>query len=68
MPHIQLQEDIDLNSFSPVITAPKKSQNQSVPLKVVYRDSVVGFRYLHPRVIPLGASPVCHLDVFLASN
>ncbi|KAF8497656.1 hypothetical protein JB92DRAFT_3146650 [Gautieria morchelliformis] len=72
--NIAVLEDIDLNSFLPTSTAPKKSHHQSVPLKVVYRDSVVGFRYLHPRVIPPGASPafrrfqICFADPLLATQ
>ncbi|KAJ7595091.1 hypothetical protein C8J56DRAFT_822279, partial [Mycena floridula] len=45
-------EDLDLLTFSalPMNNKPqKKSAAQSLPLKAVYRDSVVGIRYLHPR-------------------
>ena len=31
---------------------------QGLPLKAVYRDTVVGIRYMHPRVVPAGSSPV----------
>lgn len=55
----QMQEDIDLSSFSPAFTTLQKTPSQSLPLKVVYRDSVVGFRYVHPRVLPTGTLPVC---------
>ncbi|KII92758.1 hypothetical protein PLICRDRAFT_102889 [Plicaturopsis crispa FD-325 SS-3] len=50
-----LFEDIDLLSFSDLSS---QSQSQGLPLKAVYRDCVVGIRYLHPRVIPAGAAPV----------
>ena len=59
-----VQEDIELLSFS----APSLLQNQKrnfaehgLPLKAVYRDCIVGVRYLHPRVVPEGASPVSPL-------
>ncbi|KAI0062890.1 hypothetical protein BV25DRAFT_1899609 [Artomyces pyxidatus] len=42
-------EDIDLLSFS---TMPSAAAPQNLPLKAVYRDSVVGIRYQHPRVCP----------------
>lgn len=32
--------------------------SQSLPIKAVFRDSVVGIRYLHPRIVPPGAIPV----------
>ncbi|KAF8575099.1 hypothetical protein K439DRAFT_771924 [Ramaria rubella] len=57
---ISAKEDIDLLAFPPVSTAlmkGTKAQNQSLPLKVVYRDSVVGFRYLHPCVIAANSLP-----------
>lgn len=44
---IPFQEDLDLLSFSSPPS--RKQQAQGLPLKAVYRDSVVGIRYLHPR-------------------
>ncbi|KAF8197849.1 hypothetical protein BJ912DRAFT_46598 [Pholiota molesta] len=43
-------EDMDLLSFSS-ITAPvaRKHQTEGLPLKAVYRDTVVGIRYFHGR-------------------
>ncbi|KAF4620534.1 hypothetical protein D9613_000477 [Agrocybe pediades] len=44
------QEDLDLLSFSPLTSAPsQKTSAEGLPLKVVYRDAVVGIRYLHSR-------------------
>jgi len=45
------QEDLDLLSFSldAVSLNARKQTLESLPLKAVYRDTVVGIRYLHPR-------------------
>jgi len=45
------QEDLDLLSFSldSVSLNARKQTLESLPLKAVYRDTVVGIRYLHPR-------------------
>lgn len=46
-----IQEDLDLLSFSsPSMQGKSKRPIQGLPLKAVYRDSVVGIRYLHSRV------------------
>lgn len=46
---VSIQEDIDLLTLSclPQPRAPKQP-TQGLPLKAVYRDTVVGIRYLHP--------------------
>ncbi|CAL1707225.1 unnamed protein product [Somion occarium] len=55
-------EDIDLLSFSSPDTVRNLgyagSTDPGLPLKAVYRDCVVGIRYLHPRIVPAGQSPV----------
>ncbi|EGO25672.1 hypothetical protein SERLADRAFT_407970 [Serpula lacrymans var. lacrymans S7.9] len=53
-------EDLELLSFSSLSPPnPQAAQiEQGLPLKAVYRDSVVGIRYLHPRVIGPGTHPV----------
>jgi hypothetical protein len=64
------QEDMDLLSFASV-QPQHVHPAQGLPLKAVYKDSVVGIRYLHPLVVAPGASPVrlsslfaCHLPHF----
>ncbi|KAI0821699.1 hypothetical protein BC628DRAFT_809252 [Trametes gibbosa] len=47
-------EDLDLVSYS---SSPPLQAPQGMPLKAVYQDAVVGIRYQHPRVSPLGATP-----------
>lgn len=52
---MSLQEDLDLLSFAQMVPAPpKKQQAEGLPLKAVYRDTVVGIRYLYNR----GDAPV----------
>lgn len=53
-------EDLDLLSFSslPVYRTPQSSADQGLPLKAVYRDSVVGIRYLHQSAFSSGRPPV----------
>ncbi|KAF5321402.1 hypothetical protein D9619_001441 [Psilocybe cf. subviscida] len=42
--------NLDLLSFAQVMPAPpKKHQAEGLPLKAVYRDTIVGIRYLHNR-------------------
>lgn len=56
-----VQEDLELLAFSSEEMIQSQKQVFAVhglPLKAVYRDAVVGIRYLHPRVVPPGASPV----------
>ncbi|KAF9648566.1 hypothetical protein BDM02DRAFT_3187004 [Thelephora ganbajun] len=51
-------EDVDLLLFSTDPSASLQTQlTQGLPLKAVYCDSLVGFRYLHPRPTPPGSSP-----------
>ncbi|KAG6369534.1 hypothetical protein JVT61DRAFT_14283 [Boletus reticuloceps] len=53
-------EDLELLSFSslPTFQASATLQSdQGLPLKAVYRDAVVGIRYLHPRTVPPGSQP-----------
>ncbi|KAI6106356.1 hypothetical protein EDD16DRAFT_1745865 [Pisolithus croceorrhizus] len=54
-----LQEDLELLSFSSLSAsrAPNGSE-QGLPLRAVYRDAVVGIRYLHPKTVPPGCQPV----------
>ncbi|CCM01920.1 uncharacterized protein FIBRA_03992 [Fibroporia radiculosa] len=47
-------EDLDLLTFS---SMNQIQMAQGFPLKAVYRDAVVGFRYLYPRTIPVGTPP-----------
>ncbi|KAA1476074.1 hypothetical protein DENSPDRAFT_842963 [Dentipellis sp. KUC8613] len=53
-------EDIDLLAFSEGLTETRSqvANMQGSPLKAVYRDSIVGIRYLHPRH---SATAVTHL-------
>ncbi|KAH9935638.1 uncharacterized protein B0H18DRAFT_1207200, partial [Fomitopsis serialis] len=44
-------EDLDMHVLS--LTPP----THGLPLKAVYRDTVVGIRYMHPRVVPAGSAP-----------
>jgi hypothetical protein len=63
------QEDMDLLLFSDDPSASLQAQlTQGLPLKAVYCDSLVGFRYLYPRPTPLGSSPVNVLSLRLASS
>ncbi|KAI6104043.1 hypothetical protein EDD16DRAFT_1492858 [Pisolithus croceorrhizus] len=52
-------EDLELLSFSSLSAsrAPNGSE-QGLPLRAVYRDAVVGIRYLHPKTVPPGCQPV----------
>ncbi|KAF8836223.1 hypothetical protein BDN67DRAFT_937063 [Paxillus ammoniavirescens] len=52
-------EDLELLAFSslPAYRASTAQSDQSLPLKAVYRDAVVGIRYLHPRIVQLGSQP-----------
>lgn len=52
-------EDLELLSFSSLSAI--RTQNgseQGLPLRAVYRDAVVGIRYLHPKTVPPGCQPV----------
>lgn len=50
---------MDLLLFSTDPSASLQAQlTQGLPLKAVYCDGLVGFRYLYPRPTPLGTSPV----------
>lgn len=60
-----LQEDLDLLSFSSLPFRQHQRQSQGLPLKAVYRDLVVGIRYLHPR--EYSANPVNFNSSGLAS-
>jgi len=53
-------EDLELLAFSPSpsFKPQREQQSQGLPLKAVYRDTVVGIRYLHPRVVAVGSRPV----------
>ncbi|KAI6121716.1 hypothetical protein F5141DRAFT_531558 [Pisolithus sp. B1] len=53
------QEDLELLSFSSLsaFRTPNGSE-QGLPLRAVYRDAVVGIRYLHPKTVPPGCQPV----------
>lgn len=61
----EMQEDLDLLSFSSIPQS--QAHPQGLPLKAVFRDSVVGVRYLHPRVVATGATPVRSLSTFRSS-
>ncbi|TFY77552.1 hypothetical protein EWM64_g6461 [Hericium alpestre] len=51
-------EDLDLLSFSPGKDSTQLSgTSQGLPLKAVFRDSIVGIRYLRNRVPGLGVPP-----------
>ncbi|KAF8444597.1 hypothetical protein L210DRAFT_3620152 [Boletus edulis BED1] len=53
-------EDLELLSFSSLPTFQTSAtlqSDQGLPLKAVYRDAVVGIRYLHPRTVPPGSQP-----------
>ncbi|TFY53978.1 hypothetical protein EVG20_g9892 [Dentipellis fragilis] len=54
-------EDLDLLAFSECVNDPRHQvvNMQGSPLKAVYRDSIVGIRYLHPRH---STTPVNHLS------
>ena len=50
---------MDLLLFSTDPSVSLQAQlTQGLPLKAVYCDSLVGFRYLYPRPTPPGSSPV----------
>ncbi|TCD65020.1 hypothetical protein EIP91_003341 [Steccherinum ochraceum] len=49
-------EDLELLSFSK-IPYHEGQAHGGLPLKAVYRDGIVGIRYLHPRIVPQGATP-----------
>ncbi|OCH91449.1 hypothetical protein OBBRIDRAFT_886969 [Obba rivulosa] len=56
-------EDLDLLSFSSIPALSAQSVHstaaaQGLPLKAVFRGSVVGIRYQHPRITPAGATPL----------
>ncbi|KAI0695480.1 hypothetical protein BC835DRAFT_1414870 [Cytidiella melzeri] len=58
--HDVVFEDVDLLSFSPLNAQVAQRQNFSIhglPLKAVYRDAVVGVRYMHPPIIGEDARP-----------
>ncbi|KAF9220303.1 hypothetical protein BS17DRAFT_882493 [Gyrodon lividus] len=52
-------EDLELLSFSslPIYRASTAHSDQNLPLKAVYRDAVVGIRYLHPKTVHPGCQP-----------
>lgn len=51
-------EDLDLLAFSSIpLLKDRIVTSQGLPLKAVYRDAVIGIRYLHPRIVPAGATP-----------
>ncbi|OSX66150.1 hypothetical protein POSPLADRAFT_1043638 [Postia placenta MAD-698-R-SB12] len=51
-------EDLDLLAFSSIpLLKDRIITSQGLPLKAVYRDAVIGIRYLHPRIVPAGATP-----------
>jgi len=54
------QEDLDLLSFSSLSNSRTNSgpPDHGLPLKAVYRDAVVGIRYLHPRNTDSTCQPV----------
>ncbi|KAG1865809.1 hypothetical protein DFJ58DRAFT_152364 [Suillus subalutaceus] len=53
-------EDLDLLSFSSISNSKTNSAqpDHGLPLKAVYRDAVVGIRYLHPRTADSTCQPV----------
>ncbi|KAI0075129.1 hypothetical protein K474DRAFT_1600389 [Panus rudis PR-1116 ss-1] len=51
-------EDVDLLSFSDTPFMSARSVDTGLPLKAVFRDCVVGIRYLYPRIVPAGHRPV----------
>ncbi|OAX37402.1 hypothetical protein K503DRAFT_237550 [Rhizopogon vinicolor AM-OR11-026] len=53
-------EDLDLLSFSSLSNSKTNSgqPDHGLPLKAVYRDAVVGIRYLHPRTAESTCQPV----------
>ncbi|KAG2150975.1 hypothetical protein DEU56DRAFT_728399 [Suillus clintonianus] len=53
-------EDLDLLSFSSISNSRMNSgqPDHGLPLKAVYRDAVVGIRYLHPRTAGSTCQPV----------
>ncbi|KAG2342473.1 hypothetical protein BDR05DRAFT_983245 [Suillus weaverae] len=53
-------EDLDLLSFSSILNSRTNSgqPDHGLPLKAVYRDAVVGIRYLHPRTADSTCQPV----------
>ncbi|KAF8070674.1 hypothetical protein FPV67DRAFT_1561418 [Lyophyllum atratum] len=52
----QREEDIDLLTLSCLPQRPAQKQAQGLPLKAVYRDTIVGIRYLHP--IDITCAPI----------
>ncbi|KAH7888700.1 hypothetical protein F5I97DRAFT_1935173 [Phlebopus sp. FC_14] len=52
-------EDLELLSFSslPTFRSQTTQPDQGLPLKAVYRDAVVGIRYLHPKTVLPGCQP-----------
>ncbi|TFY62885.1 hypothetical protein EVJ58_g3570 [Rhodofomes roseus] len=55
-------EDLDMHVLS--LTPPV----HGLPLKAVYRDTVVGVRYMHPRTVPSGSTPTTdHAAAFIDS-
>ncbi|KAF9807576.1 hypothetical protein IEO21_08159 [Rhodonia placenta] len=51
-------EELDLLTFSSIPSLKDRIvTSQGLPLKAVYRDAVVGIRYLHPRIVPAGTTP-----------
>ena len=52
------QENLELLALSVIPYTGSNQRTRSPPLKVVYRDMIVGIRYLHPRDVPLGFDPV----------
>ena len=58
---IAAQEDLELLAFSSEDLIRNFKQviaEQGLPLKAVYRESIVGIRYMHPRTVAPGTTPV----------
>lgn len=52
-------EDLELLSFSSLSAfQTQNGSEQGLPLRAVYRDAVVGIRYLHPKTVPPGSQPI----------
>ncbi len=54
-----MQEDLELLAFASLPFRNPQKQSHGLPLKAVYRDTVVGMRYLHPR--EFNTAPVSQL-------
>ncbi|EIW83055.1 hypothetical protein CONPUDRAFT_71689 [Coniophora puteana RWD-64-598 SS2] len=58
---LRRQEDVDLLEFSS-LPPQNYSDVQSLPLKAIYRDNVIGMRYLHPTRIQPGTKSGSRID------